>query len=165
MNPLDGKAVAHYARSVLLGNSEEVKLPSFDARVVVRLVLRGVTKARGDSIKSMDLKSALEIACRTALEDGPLQDKELKAGNVEVSIITSSSPMEEAPRPTELDGKGILVETLDGAGCVLPQEIKESGFLPKQALNAACQNAGLSFRAWQDPDARLALFTAEVYLD
>lgn len=164
MNPLEGKQLAQYARAFLSGHPETINLPSLEARAVVRLVLKGVTKARGDSVKSFHIREAVETACRIILDEG-VQEKELRAGLVEVSLITSSVAIEMAPRPDELEGKGILVDTLDGAGCVLPQEVKSSGFLPRQALNAACQNAGLSFRAWQDPDARLALFTSEVYLD
>ncbi len=89
---------------------------------------------------------------------------ELAGLRVEVSVL---SPMRRSANPLgELTPgvHGVLVRCGSRGGCFLPQVATEMGWDGRQMLEQCCvHKAGLPPSAWQDPDAEVYLFTAQIF--
>ncbi|HBZ70263.1 MAG TPA: hypothetical protein DEP35_11230 [Deltaproteobacteria bacterium] len=95
----------------------------------------------------------------------PLQPHELDAVEIELSILT---PPETVPAADVLDRlqtgvHGVAVSLGGARGLLLPQVAPEQGWNAHRFLEETCRKAGLPPHAWRDPDARIELFTAEVF--
>jgi len=92
----------------------------------------------------------------------PLTAEELSQVEIEVSALT---PLEEVQdiNDIEVGTHGLLIAKGGKQGVLLPQVAVEEGWDREAFLRAVCRKAGLPEDAWQDEDARLYSFTAEVF--
>lgn len=117
-----------------------------------------------DAAKPM-VETVREVAPRAALEDPrfePVSPEELQELEVEISVI---SPMKRIRDITEIEvGKhGLLVECGMYRGLLLPQVATEYGWGREQFLNQTARKAGLPPSEWKSPEAKISVFTAEVF--
>jgi AmmeMemoRadiSam system protein A len=92
--------------------------------------------------------------------DSPVTVEELKALEIELSIL---SPLRPAEHPLDFDPTmdGIYLTFGDRCGCFLPQVARETGWSKQQLLDRLCtEKLGLSPLAWKHPNSRLYRFTA-----
>jgi AmmeMemoRadiSam system protein A len=105
-----------------------------------------------------------EVARKAALEDprfDPLTLQELEQVTVEVSII--SQPVRIHGKDEICIGKhGLILDLGYSKGVLLPQVATEYGWDAEQFLEGVCMKAGVQKLAWQNLDARISVFTAEV---
>ena len=106
--------------------------------------------------------NALEAAVASALKDSrfpPVEPRELPEITVEISIL---NPPEDLPRPELFDPlrQGIIVQKDWQSALLLPKVAQEYGWDATKTLETVCWKAGLPADAWQDPAARLQVFTA-----
>lgn len=105
-----------------------------------------------------------EIAVRSALEDprfSPLTRAELLQSTLELSIL---SPLRRIWRMEEIEVgvHGLVLELGPSRGLLLPQVATEFQWDRREFLEATARKAGLYRSAWQDPEAKLSVFTAEI---
>ena len=89
----------------------------------------------------------------------PVRPDELPKLQIDVSVL---SPLRPAPDPLAFDpaGEGIYLTWGERAGCFLPQVARETGWTRQQLLARLCvEKMGLPPDAWQDPGAKLFVFT------
>jgi AmmeMemoRadiSam system protein A len=106
-----------------------------------------------------------EVAVKAAFEDPrfpPVRSEELEHATLEVSVL---SPIRRIYSSDELrvGEHGVILELGFSKGVLLPQVATEYGWDGKQFLEAVCRKSGLHRLAWQEPDARLSVFSAEVF--
>ena len=107
----------------------------------------------------------VEMAVEAATGDSrfsPVTKDELKNIKIEISVL---SPMKKVKDPAEIVvGKdGLYIVRGWCAGLLLPQVPVEWGWSREQFLREVCLKAGLPAKAWQDKNAVLYKFTAEVF--
>jgi AmmeMemoRadiSam system protein A len=95
----------------------------------------------------------------------PVRADEIHTLEIEISILAVP---EEVPAADVLEriqpGVHGAAITLGGSrGLLLPQVAAEYGWGARRFLEETCRKAGLPTQAWQDPEARIELFTAEVF--
>jgi AmmeMemoRadiSam system protein A len=91
----------------------------------------------------------------------PLSAEEWASVSIEVSVLTP--PRLISPEEVEPGRHGIILETGDRRGLLLPQVATEWGFTREQFLAAVSQKAGLPDNAWKLPGAKIYGFEAEVF--
>ncbi len=92
----------------------------------------------------------------------PLSREELDEVRLEISILSIPRLLEE-PEKVEVGKHGLIIVKGDKAGLLLPQVPVEEGWSREEFLKGVCRKAGLPEDAWKDREARLYVFTAEVF--
>jgi len=93
----------------------------------------------------------------------PITPAELDELTIEVSVLSPLEPTDE-PEKLEVGLHGIYVVKGHRSGCFLPEVATDQGWDAVQFLRYCClHKAGLSPDAWQDPDAKVYLFTSEKF--
>jgi AmmeMemoRadiSam system protein A len=106
-----------------------------------------------------------EMAAAAAFHDPrfpPLKAEELGDLEVEISVLT---PMRRVFQPEEIEvGKhGLYIERSLARGLLLPQVATQYGWDRQTFLEQTCGKAGLPPNAWQDPNSRIYVFSAEIF--
>ena len=113
----------------------------------------------------------IEAARSAAFHDPrfpPLQEKELKEIDIEISVLTIPEEI-KVSHSTEYINKikigedGLIIKGTLGSGLLLPQVATENGFNAEQFLNCVCQKAGLRFSAWKDLKNKIEKFQAIIF--
>jgi uncharacterized protein len=110
-------------------------------------------------------KMIQEMAVAAASRDPrakPVKIDELEAIVIEISVIGPESSV-KGPGDIEVGRHGISVAARGKRAILLPQAIVAEGWTSEQALAKTAEKAGLPADAWQDADAQLAVFTAQVF--
>jgi AmmeMemoRadiSam system protein A len=107
----------------------------------------------------------MEMAQAAAFEDPrfpPLTQKELADLEIEISVLT---PFRQVRDVTEIEvGKhGLFLERGGRSGLLLPQVATEYRWDRQTFLEHTCLKAGLPREAWQDPETRIYVFSAEIF--
>jgi AmmeMemoRadiSam system protein A len=95
--------------------------------------------------------------------DNPIAPDEFDDLDIEISVL---SPLKRTldPLSLRLGTDGIYIRKGFASGCLLPQVATETGWTKEQFLSYCCQHkAGLHPKAWQQPDTRVMLFSADVF--
>ncbi len=97
----------------------------------------------------------------------PVDPRELDTLEIEISIL---APPELVPAAgilsrLEIGVHGVVVSLGASRGLLLPQVAPEHGWNALRLLEETCRKAGLPAQAWRDPEARVELFTAQVFSD
>lgn len=105
-----------------------------------------------------------EVARKAAFDDPrfpPLLHSELEHISLEISIL---SPLRRIKDVEEIrvGTHGLLLELGLQRGLLLPQVAPEFGWDRQEFLEAVSRKAGLPRDAWEDPDAVIFVFTAEI---
>lgn len=95
----------------------------------------------------------------------PIQISDVPHLEVEISIVSQPQEIRE-PLFLELGSHGIIIKHPRGQGCFLPQVAVEFSWDQREFLEHCCRDkAHLEPEAWQDPEAVVYTFTAEVFSD
>jgi AmmeMemoRadiSam system protein A len=135
--------------------------------VFVSLYKRGMLRGCAgvvDSSKPL-FQTVMEIAESAASEDPRfrrLTEDELPYIDLEISVL---SGLQEVTDPEEIDVgvHGIIVEKGLNSGLLLPQVAAERNWDSLTFMRETCRKAGLSEDAWNDGDARIYVFCADVF--
>jgi AmmeMemoRadiSam system protein A len=103
---------------------------------------------------------------RAAAFDDPrfpaLEETDLDNVDVEISVLTPPRPI-SSPDEIEVGVHGLIVEMGYNKGLLLPQVAVEWKWDSREFLEQTCLKAGLDASSWQDPDASIYVFSAEVF--
>jgi uncharacterized protein len=107
-------------------------------------------------------ENVVSAAVSSALEDPrfePVKPEELPELHLEISVL---EPPVELKRVEDYDAQrhGIIIEKGHRHALLLPKVAQEYGWDERKTLETLCWKAGLPENAWQEPDARLQIFTA-----
>jgi len=105
-----------------------------------------------------------ELARKSAREDprfAPLAPAEFGQISLEVSVISALHPL-AGVRDIRPGVDGVVLELRGRRGLLLPQVATENGWDAAALLAGVWCKAGLPPGAWEDPEARLFTFTAEI---
>ncbi len=110
------------------------------------------------------LDAVQEMAVAAAFNDPrfpPLREEELADLDLEISIL---SPMRQIKNIEEIEvGRhGLYLEQGFRRGLLLPQVATEYGWDRLTFLKQTCLKAGLPPDAWQDPNTRIFVFSADI---
>jgi uncharacterized protein len=120
---------------------------------------------------SEPLESLVEVCAVLAASRDPrfppVTVEEMEALEIELSILTppESVQPEEALARIVPGVHGITVSLRGLRGLLLPQVATEQRWGAQRFLEETCRKAGLPGTAWGDTEARIELFTAEVFSD
>ena len=91
-----------------------------------------------------------------------LTEAELPSLTIEVSALT---PLWKVSRPESIviGRDGLIIERGPHRGLLLPQVAERYGWTPEEFLDQTCRKAGMQPGCWQDPDAIISAFSAEVF--
>jgi len=106
-----------------------------------------------------------EMAIQAAFHDPrfkPLEKKEWKDIDIEISVLT---PMKQIQNVNEIavGVHGLYIEKGHNSGLLLPQVAVENHWDRTAFLEYTCFKAGLPNDAWKSPDARIYIFSADVF--
>ena len=105
-----------------------------------------------------------EVALKAAIEDPrfpPLTPAEAEAMEVEVSVLSPLKPVADVGE-IQVGVHGLVLELGRNRGLLLPQVALEYGWGRQTFLEHTARKAGLPPNAWEDPRAKIFLFSAEV---
>lgn len=111
------------------------------------------------------IEAVAENAEAAALRDprfAPVRRSELPDLTIEISALTPLRPVEN-PEEIEVGAHGLMICLGPNRGLLLPQVPGEWGWDREQFLQHTCLKAGLPAGTWQDPQAQLYSFEAEVF--
>lgn len=107
-----------------------------------------------------------QMALATAFNDSrflPLVKDELERIKIEISVLTVPEKV-KCLDEIELGKHGVIVKKGFQCGVFLPQVANETGWCKEKFLSELCsQKAGLSENYWQDRNADMYTFEAEVF--
>lgn len=109
-----------------------------------------------------------EAAVSAALEDPrfpPVTTRELAALVAEVSLLSPFEPLALRDRPggVTVGRDGLVVESGERRGLLLPQVAPEQGWDREEFLDGACEKAGLARGVWRSSQVAVFRFQAEVF--
>jgi uncharacterized protein len=88
--------------------------------------------------------------------------EELAATVIEVSVLGEHTRIRE-PNEVEIGVHGLTIALRGQRGLLLPQVASESGWTGEEFLRKVCSKAQLADDAWQQPEATVERFTAQVF--
>ncbi len=111
------------------------------------------------------IRTVGEMAVAAASQDPrfrPVQAEELPYIDIEISALT---PFKEVHDPGEIvvGTHGIMIEKGPSSGLLLPQVATGRNWDNITFLRETCRKAGLAPDSWKDEDARIYIFSAEVF--
>jgi AmmeMemoRadiSam system protein A len=164
------------ARTVIESRCRGKSVPSFSASTeklaeergaFVCIYKQGMLRGCIGSLDPSDplYKTVEEMAQAAAFRDPrfrPITEDELPYLNLEISVLT---PLEEVKSPEEVEvGRhGIMIRKGFLSGLLLPQVATERNWNRTTFLEETCRKAGLPRDAWKDEDAKIYVFSADVF--
>jgi AmmeMemoRadiSam system protein A len=111
------------------------------------------------------IETIWDAAEKAALEDYrfmPVTVEELPDIEIEISVL---SPLKHVKDINEIEiGKhGLVVEVGYNRGLLLPQVATEYSWDRETFLNQTARKAGLLSDGWKNPEAKIFIFTAEIF--
>jgi len=125
--------------------------------------LRGCigTFAAEDPLYATIQKMAVSSATRDP-RFPPVTEEELENLELEISVLSPRETIDD-PAAVQVGTHGLCITRGHHHGVLLPQVPVEHGWDRQTYLQHVCLKAGLPDDAWQQPDARLEVFTAQVF--
>jgi AmmeMemoRadiSam system protein A len=112
------------------------------------------------------LQQAVEEMARAASLRDPrfhrVQVDELPEIDIEISVLSPLRRIEDV-QEIEVGVYGLYIKKGQYSGLLLPQVAPQYGWDREQFLQQTCLKAGLPPTAWQDEDAEIWIFSAEVF--
>jgi uncharacterized protein len=109
-------------------------------------------------------ESVARCAASAALQDprfSPVCTEEIQDLRVEISLL--SPPETILVENIEIGKHGLLISQGPKRGLLLPQVAVEHKLGREQFLEETCRKAGLSAKAWQEPETQILGFGCEVF--
>lgn len=92
----------------------------------------------------------------------PVTEEELEELRMEISVLSPREPLSD-PSAVQVGVHGLCISKGYHHGVLLPQVPVEQGWDRETFLDHVSLKAGLHAHAWKDPEARLEVFTAQVF--
>jgi AmmeMemoRadiSam system protein A len=92
----------------------------------------------------------------------PVTEEELEGLHMEISVLSPREPLTD-PNAVKVGVHGLCISRGYHHGVLLPQVPVEQRWDRETFLTHVCLKAGLPEDAWKDRDARLEVFTAQVF--
>jgi AmmeMemoRadiSam system protein A len=108
-----------------------------------------------------------ELAVKAALEDVrflPVAERELPQISIEISVLSALTPFIDI-EDIEIGTHGLVLELGRSRSLLLPQVAVEFGWDRETFLDHTARKAGLPSDAWNHPEVRKYLFTAEIFAE
>jgi AmmeMemoRadiSam system protein A len=106
-----------------------------------------------------------QAARHAAFEDPrfrPLSKNELKDIEIEISVLSTFSPINDYEEII-VGTHGLLLDEDRTRALLLPQVATENNFTLQEFLAAICQKAGIDSHTWEKRKLKLKVFTATVF--
>jgi AmmeMemoRadiSam system protein A len=110
-------------------------------------------------------KTVQEMAIAAALQDprfDPVTRTELEELDIEISVLTPMKRIENI-QEIEIGKHGLYIVCGAYHGLLLPQVATSYGWDRKMFLEHTCEKAGLPKKAWQEKDAEIYIFSADIF--
>ena len=91
----------------------------------------------------------------------PIDENELKDLEIEVTLLSEVETLEKSS-DLVIGEMGLIVSRGENRGVLLPQAAVENSWSPEQFLEACCEKAKLSHKAWRDPNTLVEYFTCHI---
>jgi len=170
-SPEDRKILLTIARGAIskglgLASKKQPPSPEGSGGVFVTLKLDGELRGCiGRLSSSAPIGSTVtQMAKAAAFEDPrfpPLTEKEFNRIEIEISRLSNFSPIKAKDVVVGLHG--LMLSLKARSGLLLPQVPIEQGWDREAYLSGLCRKAGLADGSWNNTNARLEAFTAEVF--
>ena len=152
------------AKDIFSPHDEFLKVPGA-AFVTIRIggELRGcigtteATRPLGETVISCAISAAFHDP-----RFPPLRLEEYRQSDLEISILSLFREIHSVEQ-IEVGKHGLVLSMGYHRGLLLPQVAAEHGWDRDTFLQYTCRKAGLSANAWKNPEARIEIFTAEVF--
>ncbi|KGM42757.1 COG2078: Uncharacterized ACR [Olavius algarvensis spirochete endosymbiont] len=161
-------AIARNAISESLGLAPGPPIPSppGSGGVFVTLKLNGMLRGCIGRLRSNSPIgiTVAQMARAAAFEDPrfpSLTKEEFNRIEMEISRLSGFFPIDA--NKVEVGLHGLLLSLGSRSGLLLPQVPGEQGWDREAFLSGLCSKAGLDDRSWENPNAKLEAFTAEVF--
>ena len=109
-------------------------------------------------------EAVMRCAASAALRDprfSAVRAEEVADLQIEISLLSPLEPL--ALESVEIGKHGLLIVQGGKRGLLLPQVAVEHKLGREEFLEETCRKAGLSAKAWQEPETQLLGFTCEVF--
>jgi AmmeMemoRadiSam system protein A len=113
------------------------------------------------------VETVKEVALSSAFEDprfSPLRAEEWGRVRLEISVLSPFELISDVNR-IELGVHGIMIREGGHSGLLLPQVAAEQGWDRDTFLSHTCLKAGLPRDAWNRPQTRIEIFSAQVFAE
>jgi AmmeMemoRadiSam system protein A len=110
-------------------------------------------------------RSVQENALSAALRDPrfpPVKEDELSSLELEISALTPLTEVDDVEE-IEVGRHGLMIESGAHRGLLLPQVATEYGWDRQTFLDHTCRKAGLEPGCWSRSEAKIMVFSAEVF--
>lgn len=110
-------------------------------------------------------KTVEEMAQAAAFRDPRFRavtEDELPYLDLEISVLTPLRQIHD-PKEVEVGLHGIMIRKGFLSGLLLPQVATERNWDRQTFLQETCKKAGLPMNSWQDDDAEIYVFSADVF--
>ncbi len=148
---------------------EPIDDPRWNEKRGLFVTLRSQGKIRGSVgwlESGVALQEALfEVSGTAATHDArykPVEESELKDLEVEVTLLSVFKTSKDLSE-MEVGKTGLVVSRGDKRAVLLPQVSVERGWTMEQFLEACCEKAGLSHKAWKDDNTLVEIFSSEIF--
>lgn len=176
LSPEDKETLLKLARATIRARTLGEPLPVVDAGsealrrmsgAFVSLHRRGMLRGCIGYIEPVAplAQAVQEMALSAAFQDPrfePLEAEELEDLEIEISVLTPFEHISD-PELIEVGHHGLMIRKGARSGLLLPQVPEQFGWDRQTFLSQTCQKAGLRPDAWQDPDAQLYIFSADIF--
>ncbi len=174
-DPSQRKIILSLAREAIrsrLESTQDVSLPAHEfldipaaAFVTIRIAgeLRGcigtteATRPLGETVISCAISSAFRDP-----RFPPLRLEEYSQIHLEISVLSLFQQIRSVEEIV-VGEHGLVLSLGHHRGLLLPQVATEQGWNRSAFLQYICRKAGLSPNAWENPEAIIEIFTAEVF--
>src|SRR5271155_3215747 len=109
-------------------------------------------------------ESVAHCAVSAALQDprfSPVRIEELRDLQIEISLLSPLEPL--LAENIEIGKHGLLISQGSKRGLLLPQVAVEHKLGREQFLEEPCRKAGLTAKAWFEPETQILGFSCEVF--
>jgi AmmeMemoRadiSam system protein A len=109
-------------------------------------------------------ESIARCAASAALQDprfSPVRAEEVQDLQIEISLLSQPEPI--LPGNIEIGKHGLLISQGSKRGLLLPQVAVEHKLGCEQFLEETCRKAGLTAKAWREPETQIFGFICEVF--
>ncbi len=175
-----GKILVKFARHCVESyfSAKPINMPEadeFSEKRGIFVTLNELGKLRGcigfpEPVYALN-RAIIESSRAAAFKDPrfpPVTHDELEEITIEVSVLTKPELIEveetqEYLSKIEVGKHGLIIKSMYNSGLLLPQVFIDYECTPKKALEMTCEKAGIDTDAWQEPEAKIYRFEAQIF--
>ena len=92
----------------------------------------------------------------------PVTPDEFPNLHLEISVLSPLDEIHDVER-IQVGKHGLMIRKGTASGLLLPQVATEYGWDRRRFLEETCRKAGLETGAWKESDARIFIFSAQIF--